>query len=52
MLEAMAAGTIAGVPVRPVDVAFAVRFLASDEAAFIHGIVLDVDGGISNTRLR
>ena len=37
---------------RPVDVAHAVRFLLTDEAAFIHGSVLDVDGGISHTRLR
>ncbi|WP_374945706.1 SDR family NAD(P)-dependent oxidoreductase [Agreia sp.] len=50
-LAAMAAGTVAGVPVRPVDIAFAVRFLASDEAKFVHGTVLDIDGGITNTRL-
>lgn len=51
ILNAMAAGTPAGAPVRPVDVAFAVRFLASDEATFAHGAVLDLDGGIANTRL-
>jgi NAD(P)-dependent dehydrogenase (short-subunit alcohol dehydrogenase family) len=37
--------------VRPVDIAFAVRFLVSDEASFAHGTVLDIDGGIANTRL-
>jgi NAD(P)-dependent dehydrogenase (short-subunit alcohol dehydrogenase family) len=30
---------------RPHDVASAVAFLASDEAAYIHGAVLPVDGG-------
>jgi 3-oxoacyl-[acyl-carrier protein] reductase len=39
------------VPVRPVDIAYAVRFLVSDEAAFVHGARLDVDGGITSTRL-
>lgn len=52
VLDAMTAATVAGQPVRPVDVAHAVRFLVTDEAAFIHGSVLDVDGGISHTRLR
>lgn len=47
----MTAGTPAGAPVRPVDVAFAVRWLASDEASFVHGATIDVDGGIAATRL-
>ncbi|SMH48968.1 Short-chain dehydrogenase [Rathayibacter oskolensis] len=51
VLAAMTAGTPAGSPVRPVDIAVAVRFLASDEAAFAHGTVLDIDGGIASTRL-
>ncbi|WP_423464983.1 SDR family NAD(P)-dependent oxidoreductase [Promicromonospora sp. MS192] len=51
-LAMMTAGTPAGVPVRPVDIAFAVRWLASDEAAFVHGGTIDVDGGLSTTRLR
>jgi NAD(P)-dependent dehydrogenase (short-subunit alcohol dehydrogenase family) len=50
-VDAMTAATVAGVPVRPVDIAFAVRFLVSDEASFAHGTVLDIDGGIANTRL-
>lgn len=50
-LEAMARATVAGVPVRPVDIAFAVRFLVSDEASMVHGALLDVDGGIANTRV-
>ncbi|MFT2706751.1 SDR family NAD(P)-dependent oxidoreductase [Clavibacter zhangzhiyongii] len=51
VLAAMTATTVAGVPVRPVDIAYAVRFLVSDEAAFVHGARLDVDGGITSTRL-
>jgi 3-oxoacyl-[acyl-carrier protein] reductase len=39
------------VVVRPEDIALAVAFLASDAASMIHGITLDVDGGISATRL-
>jgi NAD(P)-dependent dehydrogenase (short-subunit alcohol dehydrogenase family) len=51
VLDQMTASTVAGRPVRPVDVALAVRWLASDEAAFVHGTTVDVDGGISATRL-
>ncbi|MFD0020365.1 SDR family NAD(P)-dependent oxidoreductase [Streptomyces sp. NPDC058382] len=51
-LAEMAKGTPAGAPVRPIDIAYAVRYLASDEAQFIHGATLDVDGGIAATRLR
>jgi NAD(P)-dependent dehydrogenase (short-subunit alcohol dehydrogenase family) len=51
MLDAMTANTPAGTVVQPDDIAAAVTFLASDEAALIHGITLDVDGGISATRL-
>ena len=50
-LAEMTKGTVAGVPVRPVDIAFAVRFLVSDESSNTHGTVLDVDGGIANVRL-
>lgn len=51
VLNAMTKATPAGQPVRPVDVAWAVRHLASDEAAFVHGASFDVDGGIAATRL-
>ncbi|WIB68991.1 SDR family oxidoreductase [Curtobacterium sp. MCBD17_035] len=52
LLAAMTEGTPAGVPVRPVDVAVAVRWVASDEGVFVNGGTLDVDGGIASTRLR
>ena len=48
---AMTAATVAGVPVRPVDIAYAVRYLVTDEAVFAHGTTIDVDGGIAATRL-
>lgn len=51
VLAAMTAVTVAGRPVRPVDIAYAVRFAVSDEASFLHGTIIDVDGGIANTRL-
>ncbi|GAA4672095.1 SDR family NAD(P)-dependent oxidoreductase [Frondihabitans cladoniiphilus] len=50
-LDAMTAGTVAGVAVRPVDIAYAVRYLVSDEAALVHGTIVDVDGGILHARL-
>lgn len=51
-LDAMTSGTIAGRPVRPIDIAYGVRFLVSDEAAFVHGNILDVDGGLLSTKLK
>lgn len=51
LLTAMTRSTVAGRPVRPVDIAFAVRYLATDEAAFVHGTTLDVDGGLLAARL-
>ncbi|MDH2428831.1 SDR family NAD(P)-dependent oxidoreductase [Sphaerisporangium sp. TRM90804] len=51
-LVEMTKATPAGVPIRPADIAFAVRFLVSDEAALVHGATLDVDGGLTATRSR
>jgi 3-oxoacyl-[acyl-carrier protein] reductase len=51
MTEELLAGVVDAVPARragtPEDVAACVRFLASDEAAYITGTVLTVDGGLS-----
>jgi NAD(P)-dependent dehydrogenase (short-subunit alcohol dehydrogenase family) len=41
----MMAGTPAGRTGDPDEVAAAIVYLASDDAAFVHGTVLDVDGG-------
>ncbi len=43
--EQMMLGTPAGGSGRPEDIAAAAAYLASDDAAFVHGTVLDVDGG-------
>ncbi|WP_083230247.1 SDR family oxidoreductase [Curtobacterium sp. UCD-KPL2560] len=51
VLAAMTQGTPAGRPVQPVDIARAVRWVASDQAAFVTGGTIDVDGGIASTRL-
>lgn len=44
---AMAKTALMGRPIRPADIAAAVAFLASDEAAFITGETLRVDGGMT-----
>ena len=51
ILRQMTASTPAGEPISPQDIAQAVVFLVSDDAAKIHGLTLDVDGGISATRM-
>ncbi|MFJ4844780.1 MULTISPECIES: SDR family NAD(P)-dependent oxidoreductase [unclassified Streptomyces] len=43
--EALMVGTPAGTVGSPEDIAQAAVYLASDEARFVHGITLDVDGG-------
>lgn len=51
MTDEMRAGVVEGIPMGrmsdPVDVANAVMFLASDEASFLTGVCLDIDGGRS-----
>ncbi|GAB3411849.1 SDR family oxidoreductase [Schumannella luteola] len=51
IMPEMTKGTVLGRAVQPIEIAYAVRWLASDEAAAVHGISLDVDGGIAATRL-
>lgn len=51
ILDAMTANTPAGVPIDPQDIANAVLFLVSNDASKIHGITLNVDGGIAATRM-
>jgi NAD(P)-dependent dehydrogenase (short-subunit alcohol dehydrogenase family) len=43
--DAMMRGTPAGRPGSPDAIAHAAVYLASDEAAFLHGSVIDIDGG-------
>ena len=50
ILDAITAGTPAGVVITPDDIARGVLFLASDNARMVHGTTLYVDGGISSTR--
>ncbi|SEQ73482.1 SDR family NAD(P)-dependent oxidoreductase [Microlunatus flavus] len=50
-MDQLARATVAGTPVRPVDVAYAVRFLVSDEGRFVQGSSVDVDGGLVGARL-
>lgn len=51
MLDAMTANTPAGSVVHPKNIADAVLFLSSPAATFLHGTSLNVDGGITATRL-
>jgi NAD(P)-dependent dehydrogenase (short-subunit alcohol dehydrogenase family) len=41
----MMRGTPAGASGTPDAIAHAAGYIASDEAAFVHGTVIDVDGG-------
>ena len=51
-LDELASVAPAGRPASPQEIASAIVFLASDEASFIHGAVLAVDGGRAATRSR
>jgi NAD(P)-dependent dehydrogenase (short-subunit alcohol dehydrogenase family) len=47
----MTAGTPAGRPATPDDIAAAVAWVVSDRAGYVHGALIPVDGGISSIRL-
>ncbi len=44
-LDQLAAVAPAGRPAAPEEIAAAIAYLVSDDASFVHGAVLDVDGG-------
>ena len=44
-LDQLASLAPAGRPAAPEEIAAAISYLASDQASFVHGAVLDVDGG-------
>ena len=50
VIAQMTAGTPAGRPGRPEEIAAAVAWVLSDDAAYLHGAELAVDGGITSTR--
>ncbi|MDZ5663383.1 SDR family oxidoreductase [Nocardioides sp. S-58] len=50
VIAQMTAQTPAGRPGTPDEIAHAVAWLVSDEAAYVHGAVIPVDGGITATR--
>jgi NAD(P)-dependent dehydrogenase (short-subunit alcohol dehydrogenase family) len=45
LLSQLASLAPAGRPAAPEEIAAAISYLAGDEASFVHGAVLDVDGG-------
>ena len=47
----MTAGTPAGRPGTPEEVAAAVSWVVSDSAGYLHGAEIAIDGGITSTRL-
>ncbi|GHH88473.1 hypothetical protein GCM10018793_68260 [Streptomyces sulfonofaciens] len=44
-LDGLAAQGPAGRPPDPAEIAAAIAYLAGDEAGFVHGAILPVDGG-------
>ena len=50
VIAQMTAGTPAGRPGTPEEIAAAVAWVLSDDAAYLHGAELAVDGGITSTR--
>ncbi len=50
VIAQMTAGTPAGRPGTPEEIASAIAWLVSDEASYVHGALIPVDGGITATR--
>lgn len=50
VITAMTAGIPAGAPGTPADIAAAVAWVVSDDARYLHGALIPVDGGITATR--
>ncbi|MGL5908570.1 MAG: SDR family NAD(P)-dependent oxidoreductase, partial [Phycicoccus sp.] len=50
VVVAMTASTPAGRPGRPEEIAAAVVWVVSDEAAYVNGALIPVDGGILSAR--
>ncbi|GGG24736.1 dehydrogenase [Rhodococcoides trifolii] len=50
VIAAMTAGIPAGRPGTPEEIASAIAWVVSDEAAYLHGATIPVDGGITGTR--
>ena len=50
VITRMTAGTPAGRPGTPEEVAAAVAWVVSDDASYLHGALIPVDGGITATR--
>ncbi|HEY0938242.1 MAG TPA: SDR family oxidoreductase, partial [Trebonia sp.] len=48
-LDVLASAAPAGRPASPEEIASAISYLAGDDASFVHGAVLDVDGGRNAT---
>jgi NAD(P)-dependent dehydrogenase (short-subunit alcohol dehydrogenase family) len=44
-LDQLASAAPGGRPGRPEEIAAAITYLAGDDASFVHGAVLPVDGG-------
>jgi NAD(P)-dependent dehydrogenase (short-subunit alcohol dehydrogenase family) len=51
VITAMTSGTPGGRPGRPEEVAAAVAWLVGDDAAYVHGATIPVDGGITAARV-